>query len=690
MLKEIKEIREKVLSNTVNQEDISILEKAKRYYSLLYYKGESPLSDDFYDTYIIDTLKKINPENKVLKEVGSNHLLETTLPMPCGSLVNLHYKDENDTVGKWLSTVRKSFYDSKITNSFVVSQKLDGISILVEYKDGVLSRAFKRGNGVKGQDITAHVRCMPSVPKKINDFSYLLVRGEAVMKEITFRNKYKKNYTKKGYATSRNMVAGQFTHKVPVESILKDIDLVFYEIKKLKYEKVVDTLINKVDQLKMLADHNFKVAMYSPIHLENCLCDTSPSRFDVNDINDIFKSTLISYKRESPYLMDGIVIDCNYSIIREKLGFETNSINPKYARSFKMRTEEDEYTTVVEKIEWNVSKNGLVKPRVIFKKIDINGVSVTAATGKNARTIIKLGLGKGAVIKVTRSGDAIPDILETVEKAAITGIIVKCPVCNAVLEYTETGADLCCPNKDCVGMVNKRILAFFRTIDVEYVNEGIINKCIEAGYNTFDKILQMNIKDFEKLDRVGNKNAVKIYNSIRNACKNVSLSTLMHATGFFGKSLGSTKLELVIDYLGEEETLKLSELEERKICSIIEHIKGFAKLSAVLFVAGIKRFTKWYSRNLEYFKDSVKDSVKDNISSNVEDLQDLKVVFSGFRDKILEKKIKKGGGKVVTSISSTITHLIVKDKNSSSSKVKKAMELGIEVVSLEEFLKKIT
>lgn len=648
---------------------IAYLEKAKRYFSKLYAEGNSYLTDEDYDILVVGALKVLDPDNKVLDEVGSppsEALEKAKLPMLCGSLDNLKYDD--DSVDKWVSSIMQVVNcgcDDHHQPTTVASQKLDGITMLNLYKNGKLVSSFKRGDGYIGHDITPHAMVMPSVPKRLENVPPLFTtRGEAVMPEAIFQAKYKKKdeNDKEGYKTARNMVAGIFNNKEPDIEKLKDVDYVTYEVKE------PDSL-NKTDQLYLLKTLGFKVALYEKFYSID---------------RDVLASCLKRMKENSIYTLDGVVIDVDADAYRKAMGFETNSIRPKYAKAFKMY--DTVYSTRVISREWVVSKNGLLKPVVIFEPLDINGVTVQRAAGKTAKRIREWGIGIGSLISVIRSGDTIPDILNVIE-ATDPDIPTHCPACATKLEYTdEYEVDLICPNKQCPGRVYKRIIAFFRGVCVDGFNSGIASKFVKAGYDSVDKVLAMTVEDIKAIEGFQDRSATKLYNNMQKAFQTVDLATLMHATGFFGRSLGSTKLADIIDFYGAEQTLDFAhntlEYIERKIVAI----KGFEKTTADLFQRGIYLFRAWFSSNQTLFPGAFSKKEVKEVAQVSDKLANQVVLFTGFRDTDLSNKVVENGGTIVDSFSKKVTIVVAKNFDKPSDKVKKAMAAGITTVSKNDFM----
>lgn len=632
------------------QKALRDLTLAKRYFSDQYDKGISTLTDAEYDLLIIDTLQKLDPLASALKETGadpSDALIKAELPLPCGSLECCKLGDGK--LQAWINTI----YDMKYRPSYMLTQKLDGITILLEYEDGILTNAFKRGNGVIGHMVLQHIKLM-NVPQVIKDApKYMLVRGEAVMKEGTFIKTYKATADEEGFKTSRNMVAGQFTRKNPDPQIMADIDLVCYEIKEPHRDKDV--------QLIYLQKYGFLVALNQAVAALS---------------EDILESLLINMRAHSEYLMDGLVIDIVSAEHRKLLGFETNCHDPRYARSFKMQLEENIHLATVKKIEWNVSKNGLVKPRIVLEPLhDATGVTITHCTGKNGR-LIKGGVGPGAVIRLIRSGDVIPDLL-SIEKPVTPFIPTTCPSCGTLLTWTKDKdgdeVDLFCANEDCEGRAYKRVLAFFTGIEAEGFNKGTAQKMVDAGYD-IESVLRMSVEEIKALEGFGEMSATKLYTSIQDACAKVDLPTIMHATGIFGRSLGSTKLGVIVDAYGIDKLFLLTYVD-------ILELPGFSNTTAHAFKTGLGKFEIWWENNKNFFKLQEKSKV---VAESTK-LSGQLILFTGFRDAELEAKIVANGGTIASSMSGKVTILVAKDPSKGGTKLDKARKAGTKIMSREEF-----
>jgi DNA ligase (NAD+) len=327
-------------------------------------------------------------------------------------------------------------------------------------------------------------------------------------------------------------------------------------------------------------------------------------------------------------------------------------------------------------IEWNVSKNGLVKPRIVLEPLqDATGVTITHCTGKNGRLIENMGVGKGAVIRLIRSGDVIPDLL-SVEKHVTPDIPTTCPSCGTILQWTTdkdgSNVDLLCSNEECEGRAYKRVLAFFTGIEAEGFNKGTATKMVDAGYD-IEAILRMPVSEIKALDGFAETSATKLYTNIKIACAKASLSTIMHAVGIFGRSLGSTKLGAIIDAYGDQLFLLTY--------SDIMKLPGFSDITAQAFMKGLTKFEIWWENNKQYFKLEKKEQPKVESSK----LNGQTILFTGFRSSELEEQIIANGGMVASGMSTKVTILIAKDTSKGSSKLDKARKNGARIMSKDEF-----
>ena len=597
-----------------------ILRKA----SYEYYKGTPIMSDDIFDI-VKDYFQKKNPKHPVLKEIGApTYGDKVDLPFWMGSLDKI--RDNESSLSKW-----KAKYPGKC----VVSEKLDGNSALLVVKDGRY-KLYSRGDGNKGQDISHLLPLIQGIPKSLPDS--IAVRGELIIKKIDWLSKGKG-------ANARNAVAGVMHSKKPDPTLSSITRFVAYE---QLYPR-----IKMSDSLNALEEYKFKVVK---------------SRiFNTSDLTmDSLSEYLVKRREKSLYDIDGIVIyhDGEHVAVKGK--------NPDYAFAFKSLLTHEEAEVVIKEVQWNVSKDGYIKPILIFDPVTIGGVSIQKATGFNAAFIEKNVVGPGSRITIIRSGDVIPHVHKILSKSAS-----EKPSFPKEYVWNDTHVDILIKDKalDSNVMV-KRLVYFTKVLEMKGVGPGIVERLHSNGINTFKKFINVTVDDLLKMEGFQKKSAEKVVNEIQESVKKADCLTFMTASNLFGRSIAEKKLKLILEVFPEiPNGYKPTESELSKV-------SGIGEISAKQFLEGLPLF-------FEFMKELNKECKKVEVVEKVvgKSLEGLVVVFTGVRDKELEALIEAKGGKVGSSVSSKTKILVAKDPSDDSSKIKSAKELGIPVVTIDTFKK---
>lgn len=563
------------------------------------------------------------PVGAKLRE-GENRI---ELPFWLGSMDK--YKPENSKeIEKWV-------VDHK-SDEYIIESKLDGVSCLLEYKNGNI-KMYTRGDGNVGADISNLSIFFDSVPKDIE--GELSVRGELIMKKNTFEKKYSDQY-----ANARNLVAGRIGAKKVREGI-SDIDFVVYEI---VGEGLMETHLK---QMKFLEKLGF----------------LTPRRKIVKQINvPLLSKNLIEFKEKSPYEIDGIIIQPVQKYKRNIDG------NPGYAFAFKMRLAVNLRETEVEKVVWNISKWGQIKPRIKIKQVKLGGTKIDYVTGFNAKYIDDNKIGPGAIIKITRSGDVIPHIVEVVKKAN------QAQMPDIAYEWNNTKVDIIAKDGGDIKCI-KLIHSFFAKLGVKHLGEATVKKMYESGLDNIMKIVKSKKEDFMDIDGIENRGATRLYNNIQKGLKNVEIDKVLGASQVFGFGVGSKRIKLLFqahpNILKEYKKMSPSVLLKK-----IREVEGFDIMATNV------------AENLKYADDFVQKLQKAGVQFKTkkvlsEKLKGKKIVFSGFRDKELQEKIEQNHGRVTSSISKTTSYLVVKEISSVlTGKSKKAQELGVPIISKKDFI----
>jgi NAD-dependent DNA ligase len=588
-----------------------------------YRLGQPIISDAKYDQ-LVDELSLLSPDDELLTKVGieiADETRKSRLPIEMASMNKI--KSMND-VDDWsrLKGISKSEY-------VIITPKFDGLSLCV---NEATSEAWTRGDGEFGQKSSEHYALIQN-HLNLKEYSFSFTYGEVMIPKQVFIDKFSADF-----ANPRNLVAGLLNSKT-VSDYLKDCQYIKYGAVCKRNFSTKQEVINELNK-----GQSSKVQYY--------ICQLSDLSEDL--LIDLF------HKFSTEYEIDGLIIELNDLKLQDRLGRETSSNNPVWARAFKHPSFEQSAQTDVIGISWNISKQGLLKPILHITPVKLDGVTVSNVTGNNARFVKDLGLGVGAKVVVKRSGMVIPIIADV-----ITPVEFVQPTIEGVeVDWNEAGIELITLTETDDQKL-KKIVAFFEILEADNVSEGVITQLWDAGYKTIKDVLTLTTSDLEKIDRFGKRKADIVYKSIQKSVSNVQLSKLQHATGIF-KGLGSKKLVLLEDF------------KTKPTVDQVMSIEGFAEVSA-----------KSYIDSYDIFFDFIKD-LPVTITEKVEavkvgtDLEGKSFVFTGVRRPDLESDIESRGGKISSGVSKTTTHLVMKAIGSGSSKEKKAIELGVEVITVEQ------
>ncbi len=619
-----------------------------------YRLGNPLISDSQYDI-LIDELRQLDPNNELLTKVGhtiSDESRKSKLPIEMASMNKIKSMEDIDDWCR-LKGIPKSEY-------VIITPKFDGLSLCVNERT---DESFTRGDGEYGQKSNEHYKLIGNhLFSKHRDLfrSFDFTYGEVMMSKKTFNEKYSTEF-----ANPRNLVAGLLNSKEATES-LKDCSYIKYGAV-FNEETYYDAFLPQSQ------------AIYcAEVFTENCwigkkplstkqdliealnACQEIKVEYHICQISELTEELLIDlfHKFSVDYEIDGLIIEINRLSLQNELGRETSSNNPCYARAFKHPSFEQSAETEVIGISWNISKQGYLKPIIHINPVKLDGVTVSNVTGNNARFVKDMGIGVGAKVLVKRSGMVIPIIAEVIE-----------PVDFAMpdvpnIDWNENGVELMTLTETDEQKF-KQLVSFFEILETDNFGEGVIKQLWDVGYKSVKDILDLNPRDLEKIDRFGARKSVIVYNSIQKAIKGVSLSKLQHATGIF-KSMGSKKLAL------------------------LEHFKSKPTIEEVLKIEGIgeilaKEYVDKYDVFFEFIKElpiTIEESKESLITSG--ELSGKVFIFTGVRRPDLVKIIESKGGKEGSSVSKNTTYLVCADKSSVSSKMKKAMEIGVKVIDVQD------
>ena len=616
----------------------------------LYREGNPIMSDKEYDS-MKEGLEKYFPDSDILKKSIVEESVKgdrmEKLPYPMFSLEKVKTVDE---IVRWA----KDVWGLSSNDRVVITPKYDGISLLV---DETTNDCWTRGDGTEGQNSRDHYRYVNhgNPMNKRGCFTF----GEAIIPIGMFL----KNVKPLGYKSARNAVAGAFNADDFNAQVLGNTAYVRYGI--------MDSDRDKSMQLAELRNDYGNYATQYWV--------TSAGVFDDNKtaltyLNDLFESI-------KNFKCDGLVIEVDNKTKREELGRLPNG-NPRYAIAYKNPDWQERFTTKVKKIEWSISKDGKAKPVIVFDPVEFDGATVSRCTGYNAKYITDNHISPNAYIVVSRSGDVIPKHLETVSysvelfREMCDGMMI-CPSCGNPLKWDETLTDIVCINPDCKEKKIKQIAYFFATLETEEMQEATIRKFYEGGLDSVKKIVNASEKELSQIGGIGAKLSKKLRGQFDKYADNgVSFAKILTAYNVFGGVIGEKTCQMIFDSLSDEDIDTIFKEGKTPMESLLA-VPGVAETTAKIFNNGIGLFF-YIIENSPFPISYVKNNVV--LADNPES-----VCFTGFRNKEWEERLSKEGYKVVSGVSKNTTILVTKDKESSSSKVKKAKELSIPILTPEEF-----
>jgi DNA ligase (NAD+) len=706
----------------VSDTDAETLESIISYAAERYYNDVAVISDETYD-FLIDTIKEIDPDNPVLKQVGAKVMSKNKVKLPyyMGSMDKVKPSDQA-VLNKW---------KSKFKGPYVHSDKLDGVSGLLVLENSKL-KLFTRGDGYEGTDISNLINYISTIPKlnlstmakssqpsqpsqpsltNLSKLKSFAVRGELIMSIKNFE-KYADRM-----ANARNMVSGIVNSKTIDIDVVPDVEFVAYEIiqpwyqsqseqfnilKQLGFKVVSNSKIGntKIDDSTELDDTELDDTELETTELETTELDTT--ELDTTELETtetetntglIFSDlTKILKQRKvlSEYEIDGIIISNDSLPAKRKA-----DTNPEYAFAFKDPSLLASAEVKVLGVEWSISKDGYIKPTLKLVPTQLSGVKISSVTAINAKYVLDNVLGPGAIIELIRSGDVIPKI-QKVLKPATSGE-AHFPDPDIEYEWTATNVDIITISGS-DEQQEKELTFFFKKLSIPNVDESTVRKMIKVGIDSIPKILIITKEELAEIDGFKERMVEKIYDNITNRIRDLTMLDLMTASNVFGHGLGERKLRKIMETYPDIIEL-YSNNSSDEIIEMIRQIDGFDTKTAEYFSTGLEKFINLFNMleakmrkklriSISKFKEELEQKAE-LINNTTNRFANKTIVFSGFRNKEWESIIASKGGKIGSSISSKTSILVTNQEDidkGTNGKVKTAIELGIPIMSKEKFV----
>lgn len=652
-------------SMTEIEKKIEELRKTLRYHSDRYYNDDAPEIEDYEYDMMMRELKELEekyPEydapdspTKKVGGVADNSFESVAHSVRMESLQDAFSKDE-------LREFSNRVEDTVSDVNYVVEPKIDGLSVSLEYRDGVFLRGSTRGNGDVGEDVSGNLRVIHNIPLKLNkSIPYIEVRGEVYMPKKSFERVVDRQIIngEKPFKNPRNAAAGSLRQKDSSVAASRGLDIFVFNIQQIEGVE----LNSHKESLDFIKELGF---------------NTIPTYKKVDNIEDaIAEIDRIGEARGSlEYDIDGAVIKVDDFSQRDILG--STAKYPKWAIAFKYPPEEKQ--TKLLDIEIAVGRTGVLTPTAILESVHLAGTTVSRATLHNQDFINEKGIAIGDVVTVRKAGDIIPEVLCVNEhnSNSVFKFPAVCPSCGEKVYRDEDEAAIRCINPECPAQLLRNLIHFCSrdAMDIEglgpaiietFVNEGMIAKTYDIYNLDFNKILS--------LEGFKETSANNIINSVNNS-KNNDLSKLIFALGI--RHIGAKAGKLLADYFKDIDLVMNASVDD------ILQIDGFGKIMAESVV--------------EFFSsDSTKELIKKLKEAGV-NMKSTNVVedtrFSGMTFVLTgtlptlkraeaSKIIESFGGKTSSSVSKKTTYVLAGEE--AGSKLDKANKLGVQIISEEEF-----
>ncbi len=639
------------------------------YHAHLYYvEDRNEISDYEYDmlqrelkqleTQFPDLIRKDSPTQRV-GGAPISIFEKVTHKVQMGSLQDVFSFEE---VRSFVDTVRKTVDDPH----FVVEPKIDGLSVSLEYHNGEFSVGSTRGDGFVGEDVTKNLMTVKSIPVTISEKLPLIeVRGETYMPRDVFLDlvKEQEENDEQPFKNPRNAAAGSLRQKDPKIAAKRKLDIFVFNVQQIE-GKTLSSHKQSLDYIKQLG---FK---------------TIPDYVRVSTADEIISQIQkIGEKRfELPFDIDGVVVKVDDFAQREQLG--STAKVPKWAVAYKFPPEEKNSKLL--DIELNVGRTGVVTPVAVFEPVFLAGTSVSRATLHNQDFIKEKNISIGDTIRVRKAGDIIPEVLGSVEKHSYSVFTLPdtCPVCGSKLVKSDEEAAIRCPNVDCPAQIFRSIVHFASkgAMNIDGLGPQIVKVLLDNKLiNSVADLYKLRMSDITELDNFKEKSANNLLTAIEKSKSN-SLDRLVFALGI--RNIGQASAKLLCDKFGDLDNIMNASAEQ------IAEIDGFGDVMAASVYKAfheehmikLVESLKSYGLNTSYVKTQVDDRFAGKTFVLTGTLPTLK------RDEA-KALIEKYGGKASGSVSKKTDYVLAGEE--AGSKLTKAQELGIEIITEEQFRKMI-
>lgn len=638
-------------------------ENARLYYTL----DASTMSDYEYDHLYrrLQDLEREHPEeitpDSPTQRVGDqslNDFAKVAHPVPLESLEDVFDGDEvKDFLHKVLETLPQAEYS--------VEPKVDGLSVALEYRDGVFYQGATRGDGRVGEDVTENLRTIRSIPKTLPEkLPRLIVRGEVYMARSVFAeiNEQLEIEGKQLMANPRNAAAGSLRQKDPKVCAQRRLDIAVFNLQ-LAEGRIFTTHTETIDYLR---EQGFPTIPSEP------LADAEDILREIDRLGDT--------RMEFPFDIDGTVVKLNSLSDRDILGSTAKC--PKWAVAYKYPPEQK--ATKLKDIVVQVGRTGVLTPKAELEPVRLAGTTVTYATLHNQDYITQKDIRIGDTVIVQKAGEIIPEIVEVVAKERPAGtspyyLPTVCPVCGAPVARDLDGAAIRCTGAECPAQLLRNLTHFAsrNAMDIDGLGPAVIRQLVEAGLvSTAADLYDLTVPDISQLERMGEKSAQNAVNAIEKSKEN-DLWRLIFALGI--RQVGEKAAKVLSQHFGTYDAFAAASVEE---LTAIDDIGGVTAEYIRAWVTSVQSQDLIKRLKAAGVNMTCKEEKLDNRFAG------MTFVLTGALEKFTRDEagemIEKRGGKSSGSVSKKTTYVVAGEN--AGSKLRKAQELNIPVLTEDEFL----
>ena len=664
------------------EERINHLRKLIKYHSKRYYENDAPEISDFEYDKMFEELKQLELENpqyfseaSPTQRVGGKALdkfEEVKHQVKMGSLTDVF---DIDSLRAFVQKIKSEAGNDTV---FTVEPKIDGLSVSLKYENGILVEGATRGNGITGENVTANVKTIKSIPLELNESVNITVRGEVYMPHKSFekQNREKEQKGEKLWANPRNAAAGSLRCLDSKETAKRGLDIFVFNYQTGDFDET--QIKTHQDTINKIKDLGFKTIPFITV-----------SSNEDEIVNAVI--SLGEQRADLPYDIDGAVIKVNSLEKRIEIGEGTST--PKWAVAYKYPPEQK--PTKLLDIVVQVGRTGVLTPNAVLEPVKLAGTTVSRATLHNIDIIKERDIRIGDIVIVQKAGDIIPEVVGSLKEKR-TGQEVpyempdSCPSCGGKLTYDDadefleddedfTLGALRCTNPRCPAQLERNIIHFAskKAMNIEGVGEKLVKQLLEAGLiHDASDLYYITGEEIASLERMGEKSAENFIKAVE-ASKEMGLARVIFALGIrhIGE-VASTELAnkfVTIDALFNatvEDITEIGDFGEIMAKSVVEFFS--------------KDTTKYIVERLKSAGVKTENEQKQIGSS----FEGLTFVLTGTLENMTRDEasdmIKARGGKVSSSVSKKTDYVLAGEE--AGSKLTKAQALGVKIINKEEFL----